>query len=143
MLLKARGKASDNAYKGLALTLSDVAVHLEEWIAVVILFIKDWSLTHWVLSTNFIVLIDYEIICLENKAVAWDVGSGLEKHDISDNEVPDTDTLSGTELASDDSNCFLFDQRLKSNESFILEPISHRGDSNQDNSSNDNGNTFN
>jgi hypothetical protein len=55
---------------------------------------------------------NFEIICLKYEAVAWDVSSGLKKHDITNYEVPDADTLSGTELASNDSDGFLFDQGL-------------------------------
>lgn len=141
MLSEGRGKFSNTAHKGLSLTFDDVAVHLKEWIIILIAFAINWSLGN-ILFMTIDLFRNFKIIGFEHKAIARNVGSGLEKHDISDNEVPDADTLSGTELASNDSDGFLLNQRLKADESFILEPISHGGDGDKDNSSNDDGDTL-
>lgn len=133
LLSECRGKFSNTANKGLSLPFNDVAVHLKEWIIKLIVITINWSLGgDLFIAINH--LTHFKIISFEYKAIARNVCSGLKKYDISDNEVPDTDTLSGTELASNDSYCFLLDQRLKTNKSFILDPISQGGDSDKDNS---------
>ena len=113
MFFECRGKFSNTANKSLSLTLLDVTSHLKEWI--IVLF-QSMIILYWSLDDFFFYIINhlrnFEIICLKYEAVAWDVSSGLKKHDITNDEVPDADTLSGTELASNDSDGFLFDQGL-------------------------------
>ena len=54
-------------------------------------------------------LINLQILSLNDQTISWDTCTSLENDDIADNDVPDTDALSGTELASNDRHCFFFD----------------------------------
>jgi len=87
-------------------------------------------------------LINLQILSFNDETIGRDTCTSLKKDDIADNDVPDTDSLSGTEFASNDRNCFFFDIRWQFNVFFILDVIRDGNNGDQQNGNQDDGDAF-
>lgn len=113
---------SNTANNSLGSSSSNDAVCKKEHISKVV-FLCDCLLID---SYDLIIVsfFNYNSRRFNNQTVSWDTISGAQEDNVSNNKIPDTLSLSGSELTPDHSNVLLLDERLKFNKSLIFGKIS-------------------
>lgn len=61
----------------------------------------------------------------KNKAIGWNLGTGVKDNDVTDNKLPNADGRVSIYLSSDDSDGIFLNKRLELNESSIFSPVSY------------------
>ena len=132
--------ASDAGDDGLARSGLNVALGVEE--GVVLALFRDSLLTGLLEDCN-VVLVAHKVGRLDNEAVCWDLVSGRELDDVADDEVPDVETLHGSDLSTEGWEGLIAGKTRESGKGSVHFPVVEGGNRDKDEEGCKNGDTLN
>jgi hypothetical protein len=132
---------TDTADDSSALTSLDDRSGEKEWILLVLVDVRALSdfFSFRIFDSWFI---DLQVLGFNDEGVCWNTGTGLKQYNITYDDIPNTNALSSTELATDDWNILLFNVFGKLNVLLILLEISYSDQGHQEDGDQDDGDSF-